>query len=146
MVEARSLHSEGTVCIAQAWSAQWRLALPSKFRRLVSAQQRLMASGGSLPRLNRTDNIHIILSSAKSCGIQKYICNKKASFICFKFLYQISIKLCVHQGKTTLQNVCTVRGSLTILKARSGLMQWTTRLLCTAAVVKITSKSFQIIS
>ena len=34
MVEARLLHSGGTVCIAEAWSAQQRLGLPSKSGRL----------------------------------------------------------------------------------------------------------------
>ena len=46
----RSLHSGARVCIAEAWSAWWRLGLLSKSGRLVSAQQRLMTSVGSLPR------------------------------------------------------------------------------------------------
>ena len=50
MVEVRSLHSGGTVCIAEAWSLQWKLGLSSKSGRLVSVQQRLMTSGGSLSR------------------------------------------------------------------------------------------------
>ena len=49
IVEALLLHSGGTVCRADAWSAQWRLGLPSKSGRLVSAQLRLMASRGFLP-------------------------------------------------------------------------------------------------
>ena len=34
MVEARLLHSGGTVCIAEALSAKWRLGLPSESGRL----------------------------------------------------------------------------------------------------------------
>ena len=130
-------------CIAEARSAQRRLGLHSGSSLcLANLEGSCLHSRGSW----RPGVFSLVLSYAKSCGIQTYICNKKAGFICCKFLYQISIKFCVHQEKTILQNVCTVRGFLTILKARSGLMQWTTLPLCTAAVVKITSKSFQIIS
>ena len=50
MVEARLLHRGGIICKAEAWSAKWRLGLPSKSGRLVSALRKLIASGGSLPR------------------------------------------------------------------------------------------------
>ena len=48
-----SLHGGGLVCIVEAWSAYWRLGLPSKSGRLKFAQQRLIAPGGSIPLCTR---------------------------------------------------------------------------------------------
>ena len=90
MVEARSLHSRGTVCIAEAQSAYCRLGLPSKSGRLVC-----LHSGG-LWRPGVPSLLQPFHDSTNSSTLdeqkQKYIQNIRILYIFLK-LSEISVYL-----------------------------------------------------